>query len=80
MYFVDFTDQGGANFLKGEYIAVAITYVESSGGDTGEGSIVLINGSRSSYWHYGQYIHPAPGLKYFSGSCSGPSGEAWLVC
>ena len=80
MYFVDYTDQGGANFLKGEYIAVAITYVESSGGDTGEGSIVLINGSRSSYWHYGQYIHPAPGLKYFSDSCSGPSGEhGWYV-
>ena len=80
MYFVDFTDQGGANFLKGEYIAVAITYVESSGGDTGEGSTVLINGSRSSYWHYGQYMHPAPGLKYFSGNCSGPSGEhGWYV-
>ena len=55
MYFVDYTDQGGANFLKGEYIAVAITYLESSsGGETGEGSIVTINGSRSSYWHYGQ--------------------------
>ncbi len=80
IYFVDFTDQAGANFLKDEYIAVAITYLESSGGETGEGSIVTINGSRSSYWHYGQYMHPAPGLKYFSGSCSGPSGEhGWYV-
>jgi len=80
MYFVDFTDQGGANFLKDEYIAIAITYVESSGDDTGEGSLVTVNGSRSSYWHYGQYMHPAPGLKYFSSSCSGPSGEhGWYV-
>ena len=80
IYFVDFTDQGGANFLKDEYIAVAITYLESSGGEIGEGSIVTINGSRSSYWHYGQYMHPAPGLKYFSGNCSGPSGEhGWYV-
>ena len=80
MYFVDFTNQGGANFLKGEYIAIAITHVESSGHHAGVGSIVLINGSRSSYWHYGQYMHPAPGLKYFSGSCSGPSGEdGWYV-
>ena len=80
MYFFDFTDQGGANFLKDEYIAIAITYLESSGDDTGEGSVVTINGSRSSYWHYGQYMHPAPGLKYFSSSCSGPSGEhGWYI-
>ena len=79
-YYADFSEEGGANFLKDEYIAVVITYVGNSSVSTDEGSLITISGQRSSYWHYALFVHPAPGLKYYQGNCSGPSSEhGWYI-
>ena len=79
-YYADFSEEGGANFLKDEYIAVVITYVGNSSVSTDEGSLITISGQRSSYWHYALFVHPAPGLKYYHSNCSGPSSEhGWYI-
>ena len=79
-YYADFSEEGGANFLKDEYIAVVITYIGDSNGSMDEGSLITISGQRSSYWHYALFVHPAPGLKYYQGNCSGPSSEhGWYI-
>ena len=79
-YYADFSEEGGANLLKDEYIAVVITYVGNSSISTDEGSLITISGQRSSYWHYALFVHPAPGLKYYQGNCSGPSSEhGWYI-
>ncbi|SVA19000.1 uncharacterized protein METZ01_LOCUS71854 [marine metagenome] len=79
-HYADFSVEGGANFLQDEYIAVVITYIGDSNGSTDEGSLITVSGQRSTYWYYGLFVHPAPGLKYYHSNCSGPSSEqGWYI-
>ena len=78
--YADFSAAGGANFFKDEYIAVVITYLGESNGSMDEGSLITVSGQRSTYWYYGLFVHPAPGLKYYYSNCSGPSSEqGWYI-
>jgi hypothetical protein len=71
IYWVDFTDVGGVEFLEDEYIAIIVTY-DTSGSASG-GRIGFNAGNASD-------IFPYPGVKFYQSVCNGTSGEAgWHI-
>jgi len=75
VYFVDFTSDGGAQFVKDELIAVVVTYLPDDAGDpANDATKIILNASDASYFY------PSPGLTYYASDCSGPSGEnGWHI-
>jgi len=75
LYWVDFTDDGGATFATDEYIAVVVTYLEDGAGDPSNSDtrIGLNSGDASS-------IYPYPGTKFYNIDCDGTSGNhGWHI-
>jgi hypothetical protein len=75
IFYVDFTGDGGAQFIKDEYIAVVVTYLTDGASDPeSDASKIVINAADASYFY------PSSGLTYFASGCSGPSGEhGWHI-
>jgi len=75
LFWVDFTDDGGATFESGEYIAVVVTYLTDGAGDPANADtrIGILSGDAFS-------IYPYPGTKFYNTDCEGTSGNhGWHI-
>ncbi|MCH7613456.1 MAG: hypothetical protein IIB45_08880, partial [Candidatus Marinimicrobia bacterium] len=76
LYWIDFTQDGGATFATDEYIAVVVTYLETGAGDP------LVDASRIGLLSgVADAIYPHVGLKFYNiPDCGGTGGESgWYI-